>query len=60
MGGKYITGESFEGSTKTFEDFQFDVVNQMAYTSMTGKSEPERDAATYMLQLIKNSERQSV
>ena len=61
MGGMYCFGKSFEGlTTASFEDFQFDVVNQMTYTQMTGKSEPERNAVAHMLSLIKNSEHQSV
>ena len=54
MGSKYIAGEAFGGTDKTFEDFTFDVVNQSTYTSMTGKNEQERNAAAHMLSLIKN------
>ena len=60
LGNKYIAGEAFGGIDKTFEDFQFDLVNQLTYTSMTGKNEQERNAAAHMLSLIKNSEHQSV
>ena len=39
----------FDGASKSFEDFQFDITNQLTYTAMAGKSDAERNAATAML-----------
>ncbi len=35
---------AFDGTNKIFEDFLFDMENQMTYTAMAGKREAERQA----------------
>ncbi len=38
----------FDGASKSFEDFQFDITNKLTYTAMAGKSDAGRNAATAM------------
>ena len=42
----------FDGVSKRFEDFQFDITNQLTYQQMAGKSDAERNAATAMLIIL--------
>ena len=41
--------EHFDGTNKSWEEFEFDTVNSTTYKCMTGKSEHERDAAAAVL-----------
>ena len=44
--------EHFDGTNKSWEEFEFDMVNTTTYKCMTGKSDHERDAAAAGLQVL--------
>ena len=44
--------EHFDGTNKSWEEFEFDTVNTTTYKCMTGKSDHERDAAAAVLQVL--------
>ena len=44
--------DTFDGQTKNFEDFQFDMQNTLTYTAMTGRGEMERGAAQVMMTIL--------
>jgi hypothetical protein len=41
--------DTFYGTTKSFEDFQFDMQNTLTYTALTGRGESEQAAAQVMI-----------
>ncbi len=46
----------FDGEKgKAFEDYHFDLLNQLTYQAMVGKSDKEREAAS-MMQILETSE----
>ena len=44
--------DTFDGQTKSFEDFQCDMQNTLTYTAMTARGEMERGAAQVMLTIL--------
>ena len=48
-------GAAFDGTNKTFEDFQLDMASQMTYTAIAGKGNAERQASATMLTIIGRS-----
>ena len=44
--------DTFDGTTKSFEDFQFDMQNTLTYTAMTGRGKMERAAAQVMITIL--------
>ena len=52
--------DTFGGTTKSFEDFQFDIQNTLTYTAMTGRGEMERGAAQVMITILDAGGRMTV
>ena len=52
--------DTFDGQTKSFEDFQFDMQNTLTYTAMTGRGEMERGAAQVMITILDRGGRMSL
>ena len=44
--------DTFDGQTKSFEDFQFDMQNTLTDTAMTARGEMERGAAQVMMTIL--------
>ena len=44
--------DTFDGQTKSFEDFQLDMQNTLTYTAMTARGEMERGAAQVMMTIL--------
>ena len=38
---QYITGQAFDGSDRSYEDFEYDLVNTMNYNSMAARRSRE-------------------
>ena len=52
--------DTFDGQTKSFEDFQFDMQNTLTYTAMTARGEMERGAAQVMMTILERGGRMTL
>ena len=52
--------DTFDGQTKSFEDFQFDMQNTLTYTPMTARGEMERGAVPVMMTILERGGRMAL
>ena len=52
--------DTFDGQTKTFEDFQFHMQNTLTYTAMTARGGMERGAAQVMMTILERGGRMTL